>query len=71
MQVWEHLTVMAQARPIAGNMGGSALTMFSSSGLVFGILQVGLWYTIPIIQQLVDSLQVPLYSRACMQWHTT
>ena len=40
MQVWEHLNVMAVRRPIAGNMGGSALTMFSSQGLVFGVLQV-------------------------------
>ena len=31
---------MAERRPIAGNKGGSALTMFSSSGLVFGVLQV-------------------------------
>lgn len=40
LQVWEHLSVMAERRPIAGNKGGSALTMFSSSGLVFGVLQV-------------------------------
>ncbi len=40
LQVWEHLSVMAKRRPIAGNKGGSALTMFSSSGLVFGVLQV-------------------------------
>lgn len=40
MQVWEHLNIMAVRRPIAGNMNGSALTMFSSSGLVFGVLQV-------------------------------
>ena len=31
---------MAVKRPIAGNMDGSALTMFSSQGLVFGVLQV-------------------------------
>lgn len=40
-QVWERLTVMAEKRPIAGNRGGSSLTMFSSPGLVFGVLQVG------------------------------
>ncbi|CAL5219522.1 g1369 [Coccomyxa viridis] len=39
-KVWEHLNIMAVRRPIAGNMNGSALTMFSSSGLVFGVLQV-------------------------------
>ena len=41
-QVWNNLTVMAEKRPIEGNMGGSALTMFSSPGLVFGVLQVSI-----------------------------
>lgn len=47
MQVWNHLNVMAIRRPIEGNMNGSALTMFSSSGLVFGVLQVSCTACLP------------------------
>ena len=47
MQVWDRLNVMAVKRPIEGNMSGSALTMFSSQGLVFGVLQVSCTACLP------------------------
>ena len=40
MQVWENLTFMQSFRPVQGNLDGSYLTMFSSSGLIFGVIQV-------------------------------
>ena len=76
MQVWEHLSIMAKRRPIAGNMGGSALTMFSSSGLVFGVLQVGLLLSmipttlIPGGPYAGSSMFGGMCLGVCMQWHT-
>ena len=40
MQVWENLTKLADTFPVAGNKGGSYLTMFSKGGFVFGIINI-------------------------------
>ena len=40
VQVWENLQEKARVNPIASNMGGSYLTMFSKGGLIFGVINV-------------------------------
>ena len=36
MQVWALLVKQSEANPVADNMGGSYLTMFSKGGFIFG-----------------------------------
>lgn len=38
--VYEHLRAVEVKHPVADNMGGSYLTMFSRSGLIFGIINI-------------------------------
>lgn len=38
--MWENLQEKARVNPIASNMGGSYLTMFSKGGLIFGVINV-------------------------------
>ena len=38
--MWENLTKLADTFPVAGNKGGSYLTMFSKGGFVFGIINI-------------------------------
>ena len=40
LQVFEHLVIKAEASPVADNMGGSYLTMFSKGGFIFGIINI-------------------------------
>ena len=44
VQVWDNMVVMQHQRPVSGNLDGSYLTMFSSSGLIFGVLQVSVLF---------------------------
>ena len=39
-QVWENLRVVSEQFPVAGNKGGSYLTMLSKGGFVFGIINI-------------------------------
>jgi Na+/proline symporter len=39
-QVYRHLKLQSAAHPIDGNLNGSALTMVSRPGLIFGIINV-------------------------------
>ncbi|EIE23218.1 urea active transporter [Coccomyxa subellipsoidea C-169] len=39
-KVWDNLNIMAEGLPVPGNQGGSYLTIMSSGGLQFGILQI-------------------------------
>ncbi|CAL8465288.1 g4823 [Coccomyxa elongata] len=39
-KVWDNLTIMGDQLPVAGNQGGSYMTIMSSGGLQFGILQL-------------------------------
>eukprot|EP00884_Botryococcus_braunii_P018907 jgi/Botrbrau1/56/Bobra.0022s0050.1 len=38
--VWEKLNYVSKQRPVEGNLGGSYLTMFSTGGLIFGIINI-------------------------------
>ncbi|KAG2435987.1 hypothetical protein HYH02_011700 [Chlamydomonas schloesseri] len=38
--VWERLNAVAEKHPVADNMGGSYMTMFSKSGIIFGIINI-------------------------------
>ncbi|KAG2494461.1 hypothetical protein HYH03_007513 [Edaphochlamys debaryana] len=38
--VYSRLTAIAQKYPVADNMGGSYMTMFSKSGIIFGIINI-------------------------------
>lgn len=40
MQVWDNLQITAASYPVKGNMEGSFVTMFSSEGLIFGIINI-------------------------------
>ena len=40
LQVYEHLVIKSAASPVAQNMGGSYLTMFSKGGFIFGIINI-------------------------------
>ena len=40
VQVWENLKVISEQFPVAGNKGGSYLTMLSKGGFVFGIINI-------------------------------
>ena len=40
LQVYEHLVIKSAASPVAENMGGSYLTMFSKGGFIFGIINI-------------------------------
>ena len=40
VQVWENLRVVSEQFPVAGNKGGSYLTMLSKGGFVFGIINI-------------------------------
>lgn len=39
-QVYENLVKVAEMFPVAGNKGGSYLTMFSKGGFIFGIINI-------------------------------
>lgn len=39
-KVWENLRRVVKLEPVAGNMGGSYLTMFSRNGLFFGLTNI-------------------------------
>ncbi|KAG2450802.1 hypothetical protein HYH02_004639 [Chlamydomonas schloesseri] len=38
--VWERLSAVAVKSPVPDNMGGSYMTMFSKSGIIFGIINI-------------------------------
>ena len=40
LQVFQHLVIKSAASPVAENMGGSYLTMFSKGGFIFGIINI-------------------------------
>ena len=40
LQVFEHLVIKSAASPVAENMGGSYMTMFSKGGFIFGIINI-------------------------------
>jgi urea-proton symporter len=39
-QVYDHLKLQSAAHPIDGNLNGSALTMLSRQGAIFGIINI-------------------------------
>jgi hypothetical protein len=39
-KVYQRLTAVAVKHPVADNMGGSYMTMFSKSGIIFGIINI-------------------------------
>ncbi len=38
--MFDHLVIKSAASPVAQNMGGSYLTMFSKGGFIFGIINI-------------------------------
>eukprot|EP00198_Chlamydomonas_reinhardtii_P002244 XP_001691580.1 urea active transporter [Chlamydomonas reinhardtii] len=39
-KVWQRLSAIAETKPVVDNMGGSYMTMFSKSGIIFGIINI-------------------------------
>lgn len=39
-KVWNNLNAVAEVHPVEDNMGGSYMTMFSKSGIIFGIINI-------------------------------
>ncbi len=47
-KVYERLRAVEVKHPVADNMGGSYVTMFSKSGIIFGIINIiGGWLPVP------------------------